>query len=74
MARARIIEEERGTSRGYIHPHNGYYAGDFSSTIDPNPAPAPPSLQPRDGLSVAAPLRLHTEPRAAHQVTRLHAA
>ena len=26
----RIIEEETGTYRGKQHPHNGYYAGDFS--------------------------------------------
>ena len=25
------IEQESGTSRGRIHPHNGYYAGDFST-------------------------------------------
>jgi hypothetical protein len=31
MARALVIEEERGTCRGYLHQHNGYYAGDFSS-------------------------------------------
>ena len=27
-----VIEEESGTSRGLYHPHNGYYAGDFSRT------------------------------------------
>ncbi len=31
MARSLIIEEETGTCRGSVHPHNGYYAGDFSS-------------------------------------------
>jgi hypothetical protein len=30
MATSRIIEEERGTSRGFYHHHNGYYAGDFA--------------------------------------------
>jgi hypothetical protein len=30
MATALVIEEETGTSRGLYHPHNGYYAGDFS--------------------------------------------
>ena len=29
MAASLIIEEESGKSRS-IHPHNGYYAGDFS--------------------------------------------
>ncbi|WP_155992344.1 hypothetical protein [Nocardioides sp. URHA0032] len=27
-----IIEEETGTYTGTRHRHNGYYAGDFSST------------------------------------------
>ena len=31
MASSRIIEEESGTSYARTHhPHNGYYAGDFS--------------------------------------------
>ena len=30
MAATRIIEEERGAYVGFVHPHNGYYAGDFS--------------------------------------------
>jgi hypothetical protein len=29
MATALVIEEERGTCRESVHPHNGYYAGDF---------------------------------------------
>jgi hypothetical protein len=29
MARALVIEEESGTCSGFVHPHNGYYAGDF---------------------------------------------
>ncbi|MFP5335386.1 MAG: hypothetical protein ACLGIV_08740 [Actinomycetes bacterium] len=32
MAASIIIEEERGTTTGYRHPHNGYWAGDFSAT------------------------------------------
>lgn len=35
MATALIIEEQTGTSRGLYHPHNGYYAGDFSQTSQP---------------------------------------
>jgi hypothetical protein len=31
MAASLIIEEEAGRSTGRIHPHNGYYAGDFSA-------------------------------------------
>jgi hypothetical protein len=30
MAAWSIIEEESGTCTDSIHPHNGYYAGDFS--------------------------------------------
>ena len=29
MAASLIIEEESGTCRAWVHPHNGYYAGDF---------------------------------------------
>jgi hypothetical protein len=36
MATAMLIEEESGTYTGRYHPHNGYYAGDFSR----RPAPA----------------------------------
>lgn len=31
MAASLIIEEEAGVCTGRIHPHNGYYAGDFSA-------------------------------------------
>jgi hypothetical protein len=30
MAATRIIEQESGTYTGRVHPHNCYYAGDFS--------------------------------------------
>lgn len=29
MATSLIIEEEQGTYEGFVHQHNGYYAGDF---------------------------------------------
>jgi hypothetical protein len=32
MAQSLVIEEESGTSCGWLHPHNGYYAGDFSTS------------------------------------------
>lgn len=32
MATSLVIEEERGTYSRSPHPHNGYYAGDFSSS------------------------------------------
>lgn len=31
MSKPLIIEEESGTSTRARHPHNGYYAGDFTS-------------------------------------------
>jgi hypothetical protein len=31
MATSRLIEFETGTTTGWIHPHNGYDAGDFST-------------------------------------------
>ena len=30
MAATRTIEEEHGTYISHVHPHNGYWAGDFS--------------------------------------------
>ena len=35
MAASLIIVEESGTWTGCIHPHNGYYAGDFSDVPPP---------------------------------------
>lgn len=29
-----VIEEESGWSNGFVHAHNGYYAGDFFSDED----------------------------------------
>ena len=28
---AYLVEEEAGTCSGRLHPHNGYYAGDFGA-------------------------------------------
>ena len=30
MAASMILEQESGSWTGSIHPHNGYYAGDFT--------------------------------------------
>lgn len=30
MAASLIVEEESGVTHGWVHSHNGYYAGDFS--------------------------------------------
>ena len=35
MAASIIIEKESGTYSRPIHPHNGYYAGDFSTPRAP---------------------------------------
>ena len=35
MATSLIIEEEQGTYEGFVHQHNGYYAGDFSPLSHP---------------------------------------
>ena len=40
MAGWMTLEEEKGTSRYSAHPHNGYYAGDFTSPHDGLRAPA----------------------------------
>jgi hypothetical protein len=40
MARGLVIEEESGTCSGFMHPHNGYYAGDFRrASVQPLSAP-----------------------------------
>lgn len=44
MATALVIEEESGTCGGFVHPHNGYYAGD-SYRADPAPV-VPPAGAP----------------------------
>jgi hypothetical protein len=31
MSTSLVIEEEAGTSSGWVHAHNGYYAGNFLS-------------------------------------------
>ena len=33
MATSLVIEEDHGTWTGNVHPHNGYYAGDFAFRI-----------------------------------------
>ena len=32
MAATIFVEVESGTCSGRVHPHNGYYAGDFSTS------------------------------------------
>ncbi len=49
MAASTIIEEEQGTYVRSPHPHNGYYAGDFSA----QPAAGGPRRH-RDGGRPAA--------------------
>jgi hypothetical protein len=38
MAASIAIEQESGMSLGRVHPHNGYYAGDFASGHSAVPA------------------------------------
>ncbi len=38
MATSLVIEEERGTCTGFIHPHNGYFAGLFTSLPEAEPS------------------------------------
>jgi hypothetical protein len=48
MAHSLVIEEESGTCRGWVHPHNGYYAGNFSTARQTGP-----------GRAADAPVHLH---------------
>ena len=60
MARALVIEEDSGTCRGWVHPHNGYYAGDFAAS----------GATPVEPVWSAMSLRhLHLLPRSAASVT-----
>jgi hypothetical protein len=34
MASSIAVEEESGRYVSHIHPHNGYYAGDWSSSVE----------------------------------------
>jgi hypothetical protein len=40
MTASIVIEEESGISTGRIHPHNGYFAGDFRDVPVRLPAPS----------------------------------
>ena len=52
MARALVIEEESGTYTGRRHPHNDYYAGDFSASRS---ATVEPRRPPRRGTCTSFP-------------------
>jgi hypothetical protein len=67
MARALITEEESGTCRGWTHPHNGYYAGDFCSswTVTPATSPSASSRPLHLVAGIAAPSPMSTEHRPA---------
>ena len=77
MSRALIVEEESGTCRGWIHPHNGYYAGDFSgsarATVETASSSSPSRLYRVAACAAPSPTstggepadQLSTQPRAA---------
>ena len=57
MAIEIISEEESGTYTGHLHPHNGYYAGDFSmgsvaSIVSRMPTAGPSTLVSSRSLAV----------------------
>ena len=54
MATSLVIEEERGTCTGYVHPHNGYYAGDFSLRTASTAVEASARVLPFRAVIVAA--------------------
>jgi hypothetical protein len=53
MATSLVIEEESGTCTGYVHPHNGYYAGDFSLRTAPGAPVVDASVLPFRSAVVA---------------------
>ena len=57
MAASMIIEEESGTWTGWLHPHNGYYAGDFTDV-------PPPTQSQLDALMTVC--RDATQPQPHH--------
>ena len=64
MAASLLIEEESGTyTARFRHPHNGYYAGDFSQTSRPRPA----AVQDASSAHPTRPIRV-----LAHTELRLH--
>jgi hypothetical protein len=55
MAASKYVEFESGTATGRVHPHNGYYAGDFSSPRrEPAPAWCAPIPSFDDDLPISA--------------------
>ena len=65
MATPLVIEEERGTCTGNYHPHNGYYAGDFSTRRHPSPITGSTPTADVVALRFTSPQSLRTYPRAA---------
>jgi hypothetical protein len=55
MAATRTIEEERGTYISHVHPHNGYWAGDFSR----REVRTPTVLHPHSAAATPARLIVH---------------
>ena len=62
MAASIAFEEESGTCTGFLHPHNGYYAGDFFRCEDTSSAQVLSIVAPQLGFVQGA---LGTDKRAA---------
>lgn len=41
MAAELVTELDSGTCTGWVHPHNGYFAGDFHPLVHPPLSPPP---------------------------------
>ena len=54
MAATIFVEMETGTCSGRVHPHNGYYAGDFSTPRSDLPATTQGSSAPTPLVSRTA--------------------
>jgi hypothetical protein len=44
MATSLVIEEEGGTCTGFVHAHNGYYTGSFTTLPEAGPSQPPTTL------------------------------
>ena len=62
MAKALLIEDERGTLTGHYHEHRGYYAGDFFGRQASESAGTPAHIEPRPRVLVTTGSSPRTRP------------